>query len=136
MGIMERDLDTQIKTREIYFCLLRPDDQAADAARFLKDVDGVLEAEPHGTRQLMVTYDVTVITLNMIDDALIELGFHLANNLLAKLKRALYYYTDETQRANLGLDGADTNLQVFINRYQRLQHGCRDGRPEHWRRYQ
>jgi hypothetical protein len=126
-----------VKQREITFCLLRPDDQSHDAAELLRGVDGVHEVVRVSRQQLLVTYDVTLITLAAIDAALTELGFHLANNLLAKLKRALWYYTDETQRANLGLDqGGDTNVQVFIARYQRLKHGCRDSRPEHWRQYQ
>jgi len=38
----------------------------------------------------------------IIDEALIELGFHLDNSLLNKLLRALHYYSEEAQCANLG----------------------------------
>ncbi len=133
---MEQDPTSLIKHREVQFCILRPDDQAQAAALLLEGVDGVLYARAVSRHLLLVGYDVTQITLHVIDQALTELGFHLASNLLSKLKRALYYYTEETQRQNIGLGNADTSVQVFINRYQRIRHGCRDFRPEHWRRYQ
>lgn len=133
---MEPDIDNLIKHREIQFCALRPDPQAHDAGLLLSDIDGVQQVQPLSANLLHVHYDVTRITLQVIDQALTELGFHLSSNLLAKLKRALYYYTEETQRANLGLDkGCDTCIQVFVNRYEKLRHGCRDDRPAHWRGY-
>ncbi len=136
MVSMDTDPDSRIKHREILFCTLRPDDQAKAASLLLNGVEGVLYARPVGDTQLLVGYDIRHVTLNIIDDALTELGFHLANHLMAKFKRALYYYTEETQRQNMGLEQCNTGVHVFIQRYQRLQHGCRDGRPEYWRKYQ
>ncbi len=133
---MDTDPGSRIKHREILFCTLRPDDQAQAASLLFDGVEGIVYARPVGRTQLLVGYDIAHVTLNIIDDALTELGFHIANHLMAKLKRALYYYTEETQRQNMGLEQCDTCIQVFINRYQRLQHGCRDGRPEYWRKYQ
>ncbi len=128
--------DDLFKQREIAFCLLRPDDQAQAAGALLSGIDGVHHAEPQSQTLLLVRYDLSRITLQVIEESLIELGFHLSSNLMSKLKRALYYYTEETQRANMGLENeTSTSIQVFINRYQRLNHGCRDGRPEHWRGY-
>jgi hypothetical protein len=133
---MNGDPNSLIKLRDIRFCALRPDNQAHDASLFLRELEGVYEADPVNPRYLQVRYDLTYITLHIIEASLTELGFHLDSSLMCKLRRALYQYTEETQRANLGLeDGTDTSVQVFVNRYQRLRHGCRDGRPEHWRRY-
>ena len=75
--------------------------------------------------------------MKLIEDSLVELGFHLDNSLLYKLKRSLYHYTDETQRSNMGCcsDQCQCTREVFINRYQRLMHGCRDSRPRYWREY-
>ena len=85
---------------------------------------------------LFVRYDITVVTLNILEEVLVELGFHLDNSLMYKLKRALYAYTEETQRANLGLEGEScADRKVFIQNYLRRRHGCRDDRPEHWRGY-
>lgn len=133
---MEGEEEHLIKHREIHFVTLRPDDQAHDASLLLTEVEGILNVQPVSPHLLLVSYDVSKITLNAIDTLLTELGYHLSSKLFAKLKRALYYYTEETQRINLGLDGGCKEcVKLFINRYQRLQHGCRDDRPEHWRNY-
>jgi hypothetical protein len=67
---------------------------------------------------------------------LTEVGFHLAGDLIYRLKRALFHYTEEVQCANLGAapNGAKTR-QVFIERYHRLNHDCKDQRPNIWRHY-
>ncbi len=131
------EMGSLIKHREIRFCRLHPDPhQAHSASLLLADVEGVHHAKPASSHLLQVSYDVRHITLHVIEDVLVELGHHLDNTLLTKLKRSLYHYTEETQRANLGLhDCCSHGVQVFINRYQRLRHGCRDRRPDYWRSY-
>lgn len=126
-----------VKHREIRFCRLHPDNtQAHSASLILSDVEGIHLVQPVEPHLLHVSYDITRITLNIIEGALSELGYHLDNSLMYKLKRALYYYTEETQRANLGLEEACCpDKQMFISRYLRRRHGCRDQRPEHWRNY-
>ncbi len=103
----------------------------------IREVEGVVTAHPHSPLCLRVTYDVTYITLQVVEQILAEAGFHLDNSLLTKLKRALFYYTEETQRVNLGYrcDHCKITRDIFISRYQRLPHGCRDERPQHWRKY-
>ncbi|KXX64522.1 hypothetical protein [Marichromatium gracile] len=131
------DVD-RIKEREIPFQELHPNpDQAATAAAFLAEVEGVLATEALSPCLLRVRYDVLQLTLQEIDEALGELGLHLDNSLLPKVRRALYHYTEETQRANLGYPRCKGNClkQVFAKRYAQIEHGCRDQRPEHWRRY-
>lgn len=126
-----------IKYRTITFCDLHPDpNQAQTAMLLLSDIEGVEHLHINDNGELLVGYDLRFLTLAVIEDALTELGFHLDSSLLYKLKSALYHYTEEAQRANLGLDRRCAHCrQVFINRYQRLQHGCRDERPRHWRKY-
>ena len=53
------------------------------------------------------------------------------------MKRALYYYTETTLRANCGCPQGTSNCtkKVFALHYQQRDHSCRDHRPEHWRRY-
>jgi hypothetical protein len=127
-----------IKHREICFCQLHPDPQQAQTAMLLlAGIDGVLRVQLVGPACLHVSYHLSRISLRNIEEALLELGFHLESDLLSKLKRALFYYTEETQRANAGCDCGNASCirQVFVSRYQRLRHGCRDGRPQHWRSY-
>ena len=126
-----------IKQRDIRFCPLHPDpDQAQSAVLLLDGAAGIHDARKLAPHCLQVCYDIRRVTLQVIEEALTELGFHLDNSLMAKLKRALYHYTEETQRANLRIhtDLYDTQ-EVFIARYQQLPHGCRDERPPHWREY-
>ncbi len=127
-----------IKHREICFNRLHPDPhQAQTVMLLLSDIDGILGVRLVESERVQVSYDLSRLSLKIIEEALIELGFHLDNSLFNKLMRALHYYSEEAQCANLGCHRGDGNhpLDIFIQRYQHLPHGCRDNRPEHWRRY-
>lgn len=135
---METSDPDRIKQRQIQFRDLHPErNDAATAATFLADVDGVLRAEPASPILLDLTYDLHKTCLEEIDEALAELGLHLDGALLFKLKRSLFYYTEGTYRENHGYGRGDRNSTklVFSKRWEGLEHGCRDPRPEHWRRY-
>ena len=135
---MNANVADAIKHREIWFRGPHADpNQAQTATLVLSDVEGVLQVIPRRPELIHVTYDVRFITLQVIDGLLAELGFHLDNNLLMKLRRALYYYTEEAQQDVLGCKRGRGNCTqaVFINRYRQIEHGCRDLRPDHWRRY-
>jgi hypothetical protein len=128
----------RIKQRLINFRDLHPDrNDARTAAEFLIGVDGVLGAEPLTPLILSVRYDILKTCLQEIDEALGELGLHLDNGILFRVRRALYYYTEDTFRENCGCKrgGVNCTKRVFAKRYEALEHGCRDQRPEHWRRY-
>lgn len=129
----------EIKHRDIYFCDRHPKQQQAETATLLlQDIAGIKSASLLDDHRLQVHYNIQYMSLEIIERALTELGFHLDNSLLSKVKRALYYYTEEVQRENLGIteDQKNNTQSVFINRYQNLQHGCRDGKQEYWRKYQ
>lgn len=135
---MEGEDATIIKLREIEFMDLHPDrEQARTAARLLTGISGIMEVSAPSAVLLQVRYDLLQVSLEQIETALGEFGFHLSNKLVHKLRRALYYYTEETERANNGCPRGDSNCtrKIFINRYQQLEHGCQDPRPDHWRRY-
>ncbi|HEY0634954.1 MAG TPA: hypothetical protein VGE00_06195 [Gammaproteobacteria bacterium] len=135
---MDHESHSLIKHREIRFCPLHHDrKQAHSASLLLSDLEGVHRVTPVDPLMMQISYDISRLTLHLIETALDELGYHLDNSLMMKLKRALYNYAEETQRANLGLDGhtAPRDVKVFVQRYGKLRHGCRDERPEHWRSY-
>lgn len=133
---MDENIDELIKHRELAFCKLHADpQQARSAILLLSDVEGIQQMDIIDTHRLTISYDVRLMTLQIIEEALIEMGFHLDNSLLYKLKRALYYYTEEVQRENIGHSKELSTRNIFINRYNRLQHGCRDERPDYWRKY-
>ncbi|HHO67677.1 MAG TPA: hypothetical protein ENK12_01480 [Gammaproteobacteria bacterium] len=130
----------QIKHREIWFRDPHPDpSQAQSALLVLSDVPGIIHLDiPDPARNcIRVSYDLAEINLQIIDCLLSELGFHLDNSLMSRLKRALYYYTEETEFENLGIprDQDHTTRDIFMRCYRCKRHGCRDDRPEHWRHY-
>jgi hypothetical protein len=127
-----------IKHRDIVFTEFHPDpNQASTAALLLADVEGILRVTPATPRHLQVSYHLLEVSLEQIEYGLQEMGLHLDNRLFYRLRRALHYYTEENQRANHGCSQSDAKCtrKIFADRYQRLTHGCRDPRPEHWRKY-
>lgn len=131
------DAEDLIKRRELQFSNLHPDlNQAHSVLMLLADAEGMLDIKLVDGLNLFITYDVRHLTLEAIESVLIRLGFHLDNCLINRMKRALFCYSEETQRANLGVcDNTDSTTQVFIKRYTSNYHGCRDKRPNHWRKY-
>ncbi len=126
------------KKREIFFSELHPDsNQAETAMRMLENIHGILALEVIHPQQLNVRYDLRYLSLADIEETLTEVGFHLDNSLILRLKRALYNYTESTECANIGcLRCQDKSTRdIFIDRYQKQAHGCRDQRPSHWRDY-
>jgi hypothetical protein len=137
---MQRVSSSSIKHREIGFRGPHADPcQAQSAAQVLGCTDGVLSASvPDGTPNLLqVRYDLSVIGLRAVEALLVELGFHLDDSLLFKLRRALYYYTEDNELGSrtLSRDQDRSTREVFVHRYRGKSHGCRDGRPDYWRKY-
>lgn len=134
MDITDAD---RIRTREVLFHEPHPNpDQAGTAARFLAEVEGVIFAAAPSPNRLRVRYDPLLVSLREIESALTELGLHLDGSLMQRLRRALFDYAEETLRANHGHPPYDHCVKkVFAKRYELIEHGCRDDRPEHWRRY-
>ncbi|MEW5823678.1 MAG: hypothetical protein AB1766_04935 [Pseudomonadota bacterium] len=92
------------KTRDVLFRRLHPDpEQATLAATLVLEYDGVLEAEAFGPLHLRVRYDLSRICLSMLIDILQMAGFHIDNNLLERLRRALHFYSEDAQRASLNI---------------------------------
>lgn len=136
---MDGDPDWR-KYREIGFSEPHPDPhQARSAMLVLSGVEGVIDVSivQHSPPAIRISYDLTVISLALVEEFLFELGFHLDNSLLSKLKRALYHYTEENERQNLLInnDQDHTTRDIFMRNYRGRIHGCRDERPEYWRKY-
>lgn len=131
------DEEDLIRTRQIRFRGPHPEgDQAPGARAQLADLEGVLDVTPLGRDGIEVTYHLADLSFEMIEALLQELGYHLDNSLLFKLKRALYYYSEDCQRMNLGIDcekGLSCCARILASRYRRR--GQPDALPPHWRRY-
>ncbi|MCP4289038.1 MAG: hypothetical protein GY792_32225 [Gammaproteobacteria bacterium] len=135
---MDIDDSELIKQRQVHFTELHPNpNQAKAAADLLMGIEGIISASAESRLMLNVRYNVMLISLEQIEMGLVETGFHLSSKLLHALKRALYYYTEETQRANNGCPRGDANCtkKIFVDRYTHRDHTLQDHRPAHWRRY-
>lgn len=129
-------MNTQIKLREIQFDAMPPDANPAQTAMLLlADLAGIEKSVVQNRCLLLVSYDVSLITFDDILAEISDHGLHIYNSLLAKLKQALYSYTEQTQRANLNINQKTLTRNMFMKQYQRRPHGCRDQRPHHWRNY-
>lgn len=127
-----------IKQHEIHFRNVDPAaNDARETLRLLMGVSGIADIRALTPQCIQVRYDLRQISLQVIETALSEVGYHLDNSLLSKIKRALFYYTEETQLVNWGYqhDQASSTLDIFVSCYHQRQHGCRDQRPEYMRHY-
>ncbi len=134
------EISTISKVREIGFRgPYAPGREPEQAFAMLKEADGVVTVNLLDRDRVALAYDIARVTFSEIELALQEVGFHLDSGLIYKLRRAMYQYTDETLRANLGLSGSictrSCAQKVFVEHYRRQDRGCHDERPAYWRRY-
>jgi hypothetical protein len=123
------------KTREIVFHPL-PVGQVERARVLLQGLEGLEVTIGAGSNTLLVRYHVCEYTLEGLETALSSQGFHLDNNLLCKLKRALAYFCEGVQRSNVEANEPDIkSQQAFMKVYERRLHGDSDETPEEWRDY-
>ena len=125
------------KARTIVFAELPPG-QLPEAAGFLGSLERLELAPGSEPRSLDVAYDLRDHSLEELESALQDRGFHLDTSLLYKLKRALYYYAEETERRNLTMPERplkQASNEAYIRAWERRQHGDHATTPEIWRDY-
>ena len=125
------------KERSIQFAEIPPG-QVPEAADFLGGLER-LEIRPRSEQLTIdVTYDLHDHSLEELESALEDKGFHLDCSLLNKLIRALIYYIEETEIHNLD---APTRLlkksqnEAYTQAWERHPHGDHDDTPPEWREY-
>jgi hypothetical protein len=134
---MDANLEERLKHRDIRFDHGGPQEPAQVAKLLLRGIEGIVDVVCINSLCLSVHYDIEHLNLRSIEEALTEVGFALDQGLFITWRRALIYYIEETQRLNLGLSQkhSKSTTEIFINRYNQLQHGCRDDRPEYYHHY-
>ena len=125
--------DDVFKTREIHFSPV-PAGQAGKAAESLAEMG--LTVEIMGKNALAVSYCLPEHSLETLEDALVDQGFHLDNSLLQKIVRSLVHYVEEVQCQNLSEPARmQKNMEIFVKVYDHHPHGDHDDTPEEWREY-
>ena len=129
-----------IKHREIIFRgPYAPHLKPEAALLLLVDGKGIKQVTLQDENRISISYNLLTISLMQIETALSQSGFHLDNSILSKLKRALYYFAEDTERRNHGLKkltcSRNCEAKIFASSYKNRKHGCRDQRPDHLRRY-
>jgi hypothetical protein len=110
-------------------------DRVRSAAGLLRDVKGITGVHTISRSRLVVRYNVRQITLQVIEALLREFGYQLETGLFCRVTRAVCYYLEDIECSDPIHDQAECTRDVFITRYLRRPHGCRDQRPDYLRRY-
>jgi hypothetical protein len=119
-----------IKERDIRFAPAERD-QAERAMQLLAGVAGIESMKVTVAGSLHIRYDVQALTLQMIESALIEVGFRLDDGPLLRLKRAVYCYCEDALRASLGVEQQNAD-KASLTLSRDISH---DPRPDDWRKY-
>ena len=98
-----------------------------------------LEVQAHVERRAVgVAYDLHEHSLQELEGALEDKGYHLDNTLMSKLTRALIHYVEETQLHNLGAPERRlkrSSQEAYVKAWEHRPHGDHDETPPEWREY-
>jgi len=124
------------KQREIRFRPLPPNqvEQACSALRALRGLTARPADRPDA---ICVVYSILEYSLESLENALSDAGFHLDNSLLTKLVRAFVYFAEDTQIHNLRSPERliKQSNEVYVKVYDHHPHGDRDETPLELREY-
>ncbi len=124
------------KRRELRFSTL-PENQTQRALILLRGLDGLRVERIEGRRALSVSYDIFDYTLEGLEEALMQQGFHLDNSLFSKLMRALIRYCEQTQLHTLRSPQRliKKSNEVYVKAWEHHLHGDHDDTPPELREY-
>ena len=108
------------------------------AVIILNNIEGIYEAVKINADTLSVGYSLEKLTLEMIEELLVELGYRLDNNFINQSKRVLFYYVEECHRINNNLcadDPIKIDPKELLTKFF-AQHGENDEADmAHWKKY-
>lgn len=124
------------KRRELRFAALPPN-QTERALVLLRGLERLRVEPAAGRRALFVSYDIFDYTLEGLEEALMQQGFHLDNSLFSKLMRALIRYCEQTQLHTLRSPQRliKKSNEVYVKAWDHHLHGDHDDTPPELREY-
>ncbi|GAB1392494.1 hypothetical protein MASR1M60_06570 [Rhodocyclaceae bacterium] len=125
------------KHREIRFCKLKQTQQVTDAIALLSALPQLEVAPGTLPNGVSVWYEIGDHCMEALENLLLDKGFHLENTLYCKLIRALVYFTEETQRRNMGQPERliKKSHEVYSQAWEHHPHGDKDETPPELREY-
>lgn len=118
------------KHRELRFDKLRPwqVEQAMTLLSGLERIEVAAGVQPNG---VSIWYEITDYTMEGLENALIERGFHLENTLYCKMIRALVYFCEETQLRNMRQPERllKKSNEIYSKAWDAHPHGDHDDTP-------
>ena len=118
------------KHREIRFDKLRSW-QAEQARLLLEKLEHIEVAACVLQNSVSVWYEVTDYTMEGLEKALINQGFHLENTLYCKMVRALVYFCEDTQLRNMRQPERllKKSNEIYSKAWDHHPHGDHDDTP-------
>ena len=118
------------KHRELRFNKLRPwqIEQARALLSSLEHIEVGPGIQPNG---ISVWYEITDYTMEVLEKALIDQGFHLENTLYCKMIRALVYFCEDTQLRNMRQPERllKKSNEIYSKAWDHHPHGDHDDTP-------
>ncbi len=124
------------KHRELRFAKLRPR-QVDEARIYLAEFEGLFIEPGLLPNSLSIWYEINEYTLEGVESALRDRGFHLENSLYCKLVRAVVYFCEDTQLRNMRQPERllKKSNEVYVKAWEHHAHGDHDDTPPELREY-
>lgn len=124
------------KERELRFAGFPPG-QAAQAQGALQALKAVEVAAGKLPDTLCIRYSLLDYSLELIEEALSDAGYHLDGSLYSRMVRAVVYFCEETQRRNLLAPERliKKSNEMYVKVYDQHPHGRYDATPIELREY-
>ncbi len=125
------------KQRDIVFSD-EPPEQLEQAYLLLSGLPNCKVEYGNTPNTLRVSYNLHDYTLEGLENALTEEGFHLDHNLLHSIGRKVIYYCEDTTCHNMEIPVHPTKKnerEVFVKAYDQQPHGDHDDIPPELREY-
>ncbi|MBL8491850.1 MAG: hypothetical protein JNM82_13805, partial [Rhodocyclaceae bacterium] len=97
----------------------------------LEGLDGIVIEPGNVPNGISVWYEISEYTMEGLEAALIDQGFHLENTLYCKMVRALVYYCEDTQLRNMRQPERliKKSHEVYSKAWDHHPHGDHDDTP-------
>jgi len=111
------DQNNVIRTRSV--CLKKMTvGQSMRACSLLKTLNGVELASPITPHRLKLTYSLELLTFELIEGLLIELGFKLDHSIPASIRRYYYQYTEDNVREKHHINEKNHALVCHLDHFE------------------